>query len=136
MSWISKLFGGPSFRQAGNFRDDDDEEALLKEAQEVVHKANYPDDLNRYFQLLREHGLTMNRAATCYDDSRGMFERWQFQDSGGPKATRATVRFWHDTRGLDWQGIAYIPGIGSVDAAGDTLKQLEAKLALWARKRR
>ena len=79
-----------------------DEEALAKEAEEVLRNANYPDELDRFFQVLRQHGLSMKLAATCRDDSRGMFERWQFsQNSGERNATSVTVRFWHDTRALD-----------------------------------
>ncbi len=92
----------------------------------------YPDDLGRYFQVLRQNGLSMKRAATCHDDSRGTFERWQFsQDPGKRDATSVKVRFWHDTRDLDWRGIISDGGEIKEQASGQTLAQLQAQLELW-----
>jgi hypothetical protein len=111
----------------------DDEEALAKEAEEVLRNANYPDDLDRYFQVLRQNGLSMKLATTCHDDSRGMFETWQFsQESGERNATNVTVRFWHDTRDMDWQATLSNGDRINAQGSGQTLEQLEVQLTLWA----
>ena len=110
-----------------------DEEALAKDAEEILQNAKYPDELDRYFQVLRQQGLSMKLAATCRDDSRGMFERWQFsQNSGERNATSVTVRFWHDTRDLDWQSTLSRGDKINAQGSGETLEQLEVQLALWA----
>ena len=110
-----------------------DEEALAKDAEEILQNAKYPGELDRFFQVLRQHGLSMKLAATCRDDSRGMFERWQFsQNSGERNATSVTVRFWHDTRDLDWQSTLSKGDKINAQGSGETLEQLEVQLALWA----
>lgn len=111
----------------------DDQEALAKEAEEVLRNANYPDELDRYFQVLRQSRLSMKLAATCHDDSRGMFERWQFsQNLGERTAMSVTVRFWHDTRELDWQATLSKGDKINAQGSGQTLEQLRAQLALWS----
>lgn len=111
--------------------------ALAKEVEQVLRNANYPDDLARCFQVLRQNGLSLKLAATCYDDPRGMFERWQYStDSGERNATNVTLRFWHDTRDLDWQATLSNGDEIKAQASGQTLEQLETRLTLWAREHR
>jgi len=74
----------------------------------------------------------MKLATTCHNDSRGMFEQWQFSPSSGEDARSVTVRFWHDTRGLDWQATLSNGDEISAQRSGQTLEQLETQLTLWA----
>jgi len=47
-------------------------------------------------------------------------------------ATSVTVRFWHDTRDLDWQSTLSRSDKINAQRSGETLEQLEVQLALWA----
>jgi hypothetical protein len=110
-----------------------DEEALVKEAEDLLRNANYPNELDRYFRVLRQNGLSMKLASTCRDDSRGVFETWQFsQTSSEGNATSVTVRFWHDTRNLDWQASLSKADKFNAQCSGQTLERLETQLAQWA----
>ncbi len=127
---LKKEIADSILREAGYPTEDD--EALVKEARELFLSAGYPDDLNRYFEVLRKHGVTMKLAGTYSDGSRGKFERWDFsKGSDGQNPSNVIVRFWHDTRNLDWQGILYSGKEIKEQASGQTLGQLETQLERW-----
>lgn len=111
---------------------EDDE--LDKEAEELLRKANYPGDLEKYFAVLREHGLTMKLAGTWRDNSRGIHERWEFSGGSSERPTKVIVRFWHDTRTLDWQGILYSGKEIKEQSSGQTLRKLNLYLERWTGK--
>ena len=118
--------------QAQKHASEDDE--LDKEAEELLRRANYPGDLEKYFAVLREHGLTMRLAGTWRDDSRGRYEKWEF--SGGPseRPTNVIVRFWHDTGIPDWQGTLHSGKEIKEQSSGKTLRKLNLYLERWTGK--
>ncbi len=117
-----------SLRDAGNPNDD---EELVKEVEEVLLKAGYPDDLNRYFEVLRRNGLSLKLAATQVHDSRGKFESWEFSSSAGHSSS-VIVRFWHDNHTVDWDGILYDEKEPKEKAVDHSLNQLVNVLERWA----
>jgi hypothetical protein len=116
--------------EAGYSSDDDD--ALAKEALQLLRKAAYPNDLNRYFEHLHQKGLSLKLAATCVDDSYGIFEKWEYSDvPDGGRATKVVVRFWRGSRNLDWQAFLDSGGETKEQASGQTVEQLKKQLELW-----
>jgi hypothetical protein len=103
----------------------EDDEELAKEARELIAAANYPNDLNRYFDVLRGHGFEMSQAATYADNS----ERWEFlNNSGGQKSINVTIRFSRDSRSLDWVTILGLPSGEFRETTGQSVEQLEMQL--------
>jgi hypothetical protein len=128
---LKKQIADSVLREPGYPSEDD--EALAKEIEELRLKAGYPDELDRYFEVLRQNGLSLKLAGTTLDDARGIFEKWDFSnDSSGQHPTTVRVRFWHDTRALDWLGILYSGNKIKERTRGQTLEQLEIQLKLWA----
>ena len=78
--------------------------------------------------MLRQSGLSLKRAATRVHDSRGKFESWEFSSSG----RHPSIRFWHDTHTLDWEGVFYDENKPKETAVGHSLNQLENVLERWA----
>ncbi|MDO8433960.1 MAG: hypothetical protein Q7S58_16295 [Candidatus Binatus sp.] len=111
-------------REAG-WQSEDDEE-LVKEVRELLQKANYPDDLDRYFDVLRRHGCAMNVAGTYADNS----ERWEFSKVSGGREISVTITFSRDSRSLSWRGTLGL--VSGEVTTGQSVAQLEAQLAEWA----
>lgn len=109
----------------------EDDEQFGKEAEALFRKARYPQALDKYFAMLRNHGFTMQLAGTWLDDSRGKFERWEFLGGSSARRINIIVRFWHDVRSLDWQGILYSGEEIEQQSSGQTLEQLQHQLEGW-----
>jgi hypothetical protein len=113
------------------FGTTEDEEETAREVEDLLAKAGYPDDLDRYFEVLRQNGLSLKLAATQVHHSRGKFESWEFSSSAG-RSSSVMVRFWHDTHTVDWEGILYDGHETKEKAGGHSLTQLENVLERWA----
>lgn len=114
-----------------DLKEEDADLAFQKEAEKLLRRANYPEQLNRFFEVLRQCGLVFKSASTLIDGS----ETWEYLGFSNSQAwVEVTIRFWRRTGALDYDARLLDGGIIASQARGQTPKQLNAQLYAWGNK--